>query len=455
MKSIFLGLVLYCNLSALIDPSKDLLVNAAPSNNERHHSKIQIFNPVTFDKKLEINGISSCPQEFPLYLFYFYNPTRHCYEILTPHAHHFACYSVENGTVTTSYPACLGLINVMSVIQKDGNPSSVLVGDRSGVVSEYDTSGAKIRDMCGAQYSSGTYGINCFAMYQNLGKISLISGSCDGTIFIRNYQDNKLEKILNAGQPVTSLVIFEDQTGINLVAGTSNIFNHNSNVGQLICWNLTTWQERYRMRYDSQGFNSLQEHTPQWGWIKGLIVLRDIQSDCPFKLITIANDSGIKIWNAQTGECIRTLCKEFDGNVLPLHRCVSVIKPFRVNDQIKFFAGYYNGDIAFWDIHDGLCESTSKIVGSRLVRSAVVYEYDGKLYASANSDSGYIRTWSLSNYACVEQVQVNNGINFCVATNQNDLDQSFHLMSSHDSVTGLGSNIRLFNLDNLYMPTIV
>ncbi len=316
-------------------------------------------------------------------------------------------------------------------------------------MSEYGIDGCFIREFDKNQGQDGTYGITCFGMYNNASRQpKLVTGSCDGTVYIRDYISGEFEAYFNVGQSVTSLVIFNDDMGTNIIAATSGLFEEGQPVGQLVCWNVDSKTKTYCVNYDSSGYNVDHQGQMQWGFINGLILIHDKNSNFPIT-ITIANDSTIKLWNG--GSCFQSL--QYSPENQDTYPWVMDVKPFKKNGVLYLVAAYYTGDILFWNTKTGKCEGRSSLgqseSGRTLPRAIVIFERDGKLYASASGDSQNICTWSLNDYTLVNQVQGNNNTEWCLATNQQTFGNLLNVTISHDSSPGLGYRVPIFTLQNL------
>lgn len=445
--NLFLGCSFFY-LQADFDPHRDILVSSSPNPpREGNGGKIQIWDPLTFEKALEFACQVRETYQDPFHLSYFYDSVSDTYKILTNVGSRFNIYTVGSDEVITSDQRSESLINTFGLVQSDLQ-TTVLVGDRDGYVSEYGVDGSFIRQFGGCQSLPNSYGITCFAMYCD-GKSStiLFSGSCNGTVYARKYDENEdFVNCFSQGQAVTSLAVFKDETGVNVIAGTSGLVEEGYPVGQLVCWNVDQKKELYRVAYDSSGFNSKHQDQQQWGFVNGLILVQD-EPDY-LKLVTIANDSGIKIWDAQTGVCMQTLVP--DGESQDTRNWVMDIKPFRKNETLYLVAAYYSGDVLFWNTKTGACEACSSLGQSKtertLPRAIVIFERDQKLYACASGDSQNIVTWDLDTYEVVNQVQGNNNTEWCLATNQQAFGKGSKVQISHDSSPGLGYRVPIFNL---------
>lgn len=452
--SVFFGCSFFC-LQADFDPQRDILVSTSPNlPREGQGGKIQVWDPLTLEQALEFDYQAKASVEDPFHLAYFYDPASSSYKILTNIGRNFAIYTPGSDEVITSAQPASDLINTFAVVQAN-TAAFILVGDRAGYVSEYRSDGSFIRRFDKNQGQEGTYGITCFGMYNNASKQpKLVTGSCDGTVYIRDFISGDYEAYFSTGQSVTSLVIFNDDMGTNIIAATSGLFEEGQPVGQLVCWNVNSKTETYRVNYDSSGYNIDHQGQMQWGFINGLMLIHDQNSNFPIT-VTIANDSTIKLWCG--GSCFESL--QYNPENQDTYPWVMDVKPFKKNGVLYLVAAYYNGDVLFWNTKTGKCEGQSSLGQSKeertLPRAIVIFERDQKLYASASGDSQNICTWSLDNYALVKQVQGNNNTEWCLATNQQIFGNLLNVTISHDSSPGLGYRVPIFTLPELNTMNLI
>lgn len=105
------------------------------------------------------------------------------------------------------------------------------------------------------------------------------------------------------------------------------------------------------------------------------------------RCISGSHDSTLRVWNLETGQCIRTL-EGHRGTVNVL-----VLTP----DGNRCVSGSQDGTLRFWDYETGKCLRT--LEGHKGAITAVALAPDGRLCASGSHD-GTIRVWDLETGKC-------------------------------------------------------
>lgn len=447
VKKIVIGILLAYNFSSLsatqIDPAYDLMVSGGNLGAFTSNSVVQLVNPISG----EVNYINSkVPSELkPLgcNVCYFYNLSDYSYKVLFTASSFFYIYTVtENGlsddVVVGEHAA---IISTIALIQ-DSDVITILIGDREGKTIEYGLDGKKIRIFDGNQYG-GRYGVTCFMIYQDNDQIYLASGASNGLVFIRNYATGQVVKQFQAPQNLNSLVVFKDEQGVNLIGGLTGYTMPNNPVGGIICWNVDSGELRYNVAYNSVG--TKVPELGQWGFVQGLVLVDG-------KLITMASDTNVKIWNAQTGELEKELIYKNS------EEWVQCILPFEQERVLKLVVGHTDGVIKFWNLQTGECEATRQVLNTGpensvvFCRSIVFFtDQEKNQYCSVAGDAGVVTTFSLKNF---EQISVtpqsdNTGMTRSLSTNQLPSNIAYSQLVSHSSINDGGYQVPIFDLQKL------
>ncbi|GEM_PF-1842063 len=473
---LYILIVLSCDyLKAMnFDPNKALLVSASILNEiidggtTEKKGVVQFWNPITGDCIQTIEALRNP------YLLNYFQCNNNTYKVLTGMKDRFqVCtkyLNSEDTVVIQSSPfdledphrygqfACS--IEGLALVKDYNGIYTVLAGIRAGFVSEYDIDGNFKRSFQGQQRINGstTVGITCLSMYQtDDGHPYVASASADGSVKICDYVTGEQVLLLTTNKYfITSMVFFKDDTGINIIAATDRCFDrYQCRIGELICWNVSSGQELYNVRYNSQGINNQQKGVC-WGSIRGLILFKDeLDVEHPLQVATIAADSSIKIWNAQTGEFIKNLAVERFENAW-----ISEIRPFEEDGRVKLLVGYSDGHIAIWDVQDGAVECFTQQLPAEKngIYAMTIFQHQGEWYCStAGLKGGTINTWCLHDLSYVTSFQPQGIYNGSVATYQQEALNKFYqnkFSVSHGIPSGLGSAIPLFDLSNLNVVSI-
>ncbi len=353
LKKMVIAIVLGCNVSsvalAMIDPTTSFMVTGGNQSAYTSESVVQLIDPISGQVTYIKNEIQSKYMPLGCNVNYFYNPLDNSYKVLFMASSVFYIYTVtENGfsdnVVIGEHAA---IISTMAVVQNE-NVITILVGDRDGNTIEYGLDGKKIRELAGQQ-TGGRYGVTCFMMYQDQGQIYVASGSSNGLVFVRNYTTGKVVKQFQAPENLNSLLVFKDEQGINLIGGLTGYTMPNDPIGGIICWNVDSEIVRYNVAYNSAGTKG--QEVGLWGCVNGLVLVDG-------KLITMAADKYVKIWNAQTGEFEQELMSATSS------AWVTWILPFEQQNILKLVVGHIDGVIDFWNVQTGVCEATRQVLNS-------------------------------------------------------------------------------------------
>jgi len=471
-KTIFCILLLLNSLSLLcaseeendFDLSKDAFLLSSSTN----PGGIQIWNPLEIideDNQMVCEQSVKCTSGEPSFVASFCTEEKCTFVIVLKDE--FKIIAAGNENVVTSYPGLVqhssineklreenGRIDALALLQ-DGQNCTVLCGSKDGYIYEYSAQdGDILRVFEGVQHNkNNTYGITCFAMYEDNGQKYLVSGSANGTVRIYNYDTGAEYRTFETGElAVTSVALFQDATGIYLIAGTTSLYTQGKHAGALFCWNANSGKQVYQAVYGEE----TSEQDFEWGFINGLVLFYDkTNRQAPIQLATIANDSVVKIWNAKTGCVLTHLHDEKIGTAR-----VSDIKPFEQNGLIKLAAGYSgkaDGVVGVWDTQCGALELCQTYESDGGVQLLVLFEVcsNDKIFpycATAERDGTIavrsLRTLDLRNLAKVSGMSLQ-----CLATNKELYSNKGKFYVSHDSKLGSGCRVQQFNLNNLRVVT--
>lgn len=447
VKKVVIGMLLAYNFSSLsatqINPACDFMVSGGNLGAFTNEAVAQIINPISGEVNYINSGIPSGLMPLSCSVSYFYNQSDRSYKVLFPVSSVFYIYTVtENGFSDNVVTGAHGpIISTIALVQNN-DVITILIGDRQGNTIEYGLEGKEIRTFDGRQYG-GRYGVTCFMIYQDNDQIYLSSGSSNGLVFIRNYATGEVVKQFQAPQNLNSLVVFKDEQGVNLIGGLTGYTMPGDPVGGIICWNVNSGELRYNVAYNSVGTKVPEKG--QWGFVDGLVLVDG-------KLITMASDKNVKIWNAQTGELEKELISKNSED------WVQCILPFEQEGVLKLVVGHIDGVIEFWNLQTGECEATRQVLNTGpqnsvvFCRSIVFFtDQEKNQYCSVAGDAGVVTTFSLKNF---EQISVtpqsdNTGMTRSLSTNQLPSNIAYSQLVSHSSINDGGYQVPIFDLQKL------
>ena len=99
------------------------------------------------------------------------------------------------------------------------------------------------------------------------------------------------------------------------------------------------------------------------------------------------SSSTIKIWNAETGVCLRTMRYHYN------------IRSLMLNGVNNVVAGYENGFIKVWEVDTGVCRQT--LEGNDKWDMALI-EMQGDLLVCKGADRTTANIWNMSTGACLQ-----------------------------------------------------
>lgn len=317
---------------------------------------------------------------------------------------------------------------------------TVLVGDTSGFTTEYDLLGNKIRTFEKTQRNDRG-GVNTFMMYEHEGKAYLASGGNNGQIYIRDFASGNVVKEYMAPKCISSIVIYKKDDGIYLIAGMTGYTMQDNPIGGIICWNIRTGEQLYKIDYDSTDDYKI---TPvQWGFVAGLALIDG-------QILVIATDGNVKVFDAITG----TYIKSFGYLEDPKRVWVTNVVPFKNEGKTYVVIGDNSGVINVWDFDETIIVATLQMPVDdpkkepNACRNIALFSVpDNGLFVSAVGDSGVVVTWSLDSFKKISEIAPNDPtvalMSVATLPNLNIQDG----IVSNSSEYNLGYDIPLFSID--------
>lgn len=287
------------------------------------------------------------------------------------------------------------LITTAALIEKE-NTFSILIGDRDGFITEYDSSGTQIR-VLPAQQNGDVSSLMMYRDEQN--NVFLISAAMSGNILVIDFSSGEVIQQYQAPQNTTSLVVYKNGNELYLIAGMNGYTMPNNPMGGIIAWNMNTKEKLYETSYDSAG--SKGQENNQWGFVNGLVLVGD-------KLFTIANDTSVKLWNPIEGSFIG----ELNNGLQPCEAWVTSVVPYTVGDKNYLVVGNTKGRVDFWNLENITIEYPMQMP-TQGPRGASVFCRDislmkgknGNIVCVITGDSGVIVSVSVDTYETISEIQ--------------------------------------------------
>lgn len=230
-------------------------------------------------------------------------------------------------TIPLLFPTAVNILRI-----GDDN-MHILVGYRCGKIAVWDVSTGEYRLFDGNQSSEEeSYGITAFSLFTDNGTIKVAASSCDGSVCIYNFQTGeKLKTFTGFKNWVTSVAVFKDNDGFNVVAGAQD--------RTIQCWNIESGQQKYIIKtldHYSQGAQIL----PQSGQVEGLVLFKN---DSKIFLAAIASNLDVVIYNAQTGDWVKSLIGHTNY--------ISDLRVYQDRDsgKTKLVSASYDETVRLWD----------------------------------------------------------------------------------------------------------
>jgi WD40 repeat protein len=118
-----------------------------------------------------------------------------------------------------------------------------------------------------------------------------------------------------------------------------------------------------------------------------------------------SGDKTIKVWNAQTGQCVSTLSGHSD----------SVMSVAWNNDGTKLASGSFDTSARIWSVGAaGTFECQSKLSGHSHVVTSVAWNNDGSKLATGSYDTS-VKVWAVGSAGTFECQSTLSGHSGCVA----------------------------------------
>ncbi len=223
----------------------------------------------------------------------------------------------------------------------------ILVGYRCGKIVLWNVNTGEKRLFEGNQFRENSYGITALSLFSHNGVIKVAAASCDGSVCIYNFQTGgKLKTFTGFKNWVTSVAVFKDATGFNIVAG--------SNDGTIRCWNCDDREDQDpRYIIDNRSYYTGPHFEPndprnQAGFVYGLNLFKMSNNRIAIAPIAINNDN--VLFDAQTGHYIKALKGQFSPS--------TDIRVYRHNDNTIKLVSVCNGFVNLWDVDSGSLEHT-------------------------------------------------------------------------------------------------
>jgi|GEM_PF-2091616 len=225
----------------------------------------------------------------------------------------------------------------VNILRSDDDSLHILVGYRCGKIAVWDVNTGEYRCFDGNQSSEEkSYGITAFSLFADNGVVYVAAASCDGSVCIYNFKTGKkLETFTGFKNWVTSVAVFKDDTGFNVVAGAED--------RTIQCWNIESGQQKYIIKtldHYSEGAQVL----PQSGQVEGFVLFK---TGSKIFLAAIANNLDVVIYDAQTGAWVKSLVGH-TNYVTDLR-----VYQDKESNRTKLVSASYDATVRLWDFESG------------------------------------------------------------------------------------------------------
>ncbi len=336
----------------------------------------------------------------------------------------------------------LAFPNCNALLSANDNTLQILSGYRNGKIALFDVaSGSQIKEF-GTQFSPESYGIMSFTLFADGDTVYLVAASCDNTVCVYNFQTaEKLYTFSGFTNWVTSVAVFKDSTGFNIVAGAQD--------ATIRCWNIGTQQLRYVI--NNKNFYSGTIDIGQKAWVYGLVLFK--ANDSQILISPIANNSDVVLFDAQTGAYVKTL----PGNT----SWVSDLRPYKNKQGKAMLVGASeDGFLRVWDVNAGVQIHNLCTAGDYgySPRNICLYSQENNMMCAAALGGFYgpimpgaVVTFNLETGAGLWCYQSETWMNGIASYMQKFEDKKFSAIS-HDSV--IGGRIPMWNLDDIQVISV-
>lgn len=315
----------------------------------------------------------------------------------------------------------------------------ILVGYRCGKIALWSVNTGEKKFFEGNQFQKMSYGITALSLFSDNSVIKVAAAGCDGSVCIYNFQTGeKLKTFIVSKNWVTSVAVFKDETGFNIVVGSKD--------GTIRCWNSNDPEDqepRYtinnRSYYVGPHFE-LNDPRHQPGFVYGLNLFKMSNNQIAIAPIAINNDN--VLFDAQNGDCVKIL----KGQTSPS----TDIRVYRHNDNSIKLVSVSNGFVNLWDVDSGSLEHTFET--GILGRNVCLFDQDGSKYCAVSFGdiqdllSSKIGFFNLeTRQSCVSK-KYSPWMNAVASFDQTFQDPRFVAVSPSCSI---GSYIGMYNLANI------
>ncbi len=339
--------------------------------------------------------------------------------------------------------------NCAALLKANNGSWQILAGYTNGQIILWDINSEQpLLIFNGNQFQQNAYGIMALTLFNDGGIIYVAAASCNGTVCIYNLATGQqCQTFYNPNYSnsdnsnwFTSVAIFQDDTGFNVIAGGSH--------GYICCWNIDSQELIYNV--------NVGNHPKRSPIIPGLVLLKDTRGQLLIVPYTYSIDS-IKIFNAQTGEVIAQLPSNIAN--------ISDMRPYRMGESTKLVVGLGNvlGTVQIWDIESQKLENTfttgqlndyyapiQNICLYALERSINGAIANGWVIEDASESVEYfgnLSTFGLNSQSGAIPPNMTTPFLTSVASNEQAFERKDLFAVSHDCIHG--SRIPIFDLTHL------
>jgi len=283
----------------------------------------------------------------------------------------------ENSEYQTSINSFGTYPNTLALLRNQDGSLALLVGYRCGKIALWDIqTGLIVREFEGPQYASPGYGITAFSLYvdQDANKkdvICLAASSCDGTVCIFDFKTGtKLKTFSGSNDWVSSVAVFKDNEGFNVVAGSYD--------KTIRCWDIKTEELKYTINaMDHFKGKRLQQN--MIAQVQGFVLFKNKYG---IFIASIENNNDVVIYNAQTGVWNKSLSGHTSW--------IFDLRVYQEHSDTYLISSSMDSTVRLWNFASGEQEFTfqpeyqSTLLAAR---SLSMFFYDSRIcYAAALAD---------------------------------------------------------------------